>query len=75
MHKRNISGNAAAMYQQAHSTSDNEESKNDDGNDCDVDDSVFLPKDIFERDEGKSDGKEEIDVMGPDYKWDMWQAI
>eukprot|EP00957_Ditylum_brightwellii_P185992 14160273-Ditylum_brightwellii.AAC.1 len=44
MHEKKISGNAAAIQQQACSTSDNDESKSDDGVNCDVDYSDFCPE-------------------------------
>eukprot|EP00957_Ditylum_brightwellii_P084276 6407751-Ditylum_brightwellii.AAC.1 len=62
------------MKQQACSDTDNEESSSDNGSNCNVDDSFLLGV-TFDRDDDKSDGEDEINVMGSGWKWNRLQDI
>eukprot|EP00957_Ditylum_brightwellii_P057929 4392130-Ditylum_brightwellii.AAC.1 len=40
-----------------------------------IDGSAFLDGETNDRVDAESDGEEEINVMGPGWKWDSWQDI
>eukprot|EP00957_Ditylum_brightwellii_P002082 160367-Ditylum_brightwellii.AAC.1 len=76
MHERNITSHAASMQSLGRcDNNSDDENMSDDGSNYEVDDSAFLDGETNDGVDSESDGEEEINVMGPGWKWNRWQDI
>ena len=76
MHERNLSSHASQVQVLVQKEDADEESNSDEDSNYDINDCAFLDAeetpDIHDE---PSDGEEEINVMGPGWKWDRWEDI
>eukprot|EP00957_Ditylum_brightwellii_P141920 10812586-Ditylum_brightwellii.AAC.1 len=76
MHNRNISSHAASMQLLGRCDNNSDDkSMSYDGSNYKIDDTVFLDREMIGIVGAESGGEEEINVMGPGWRWDRLQDI
>eukprot|EP00957_Ditylum_brightwellii_P211973 15366819-Ditylum_brightwellii.AAC.1 len=74
--ERNISNHDASVQSLGRcDNNSDDESISDDGSNYKIDGMAFLQVGRIDRADKESDGKEEINVMDPGWKWNRWQDI